>query len=108
MLLIDDLLLAPLRGVLWVARKIDEAARQEQEREEEALKARLQRLYLQLEAGQLTEQEFEAQEAELLDRLDALAASEEAALDEAEDEPEEEGEDHGEGGRDDGAGQARG
>lgn len=78
MLLIDDLLLSPLHGLLWVARKVDEAMAQEQEQEEEALKARLRELYLRLEAGQLTEQEFETQEAELLDRLDAIAARQEA------------------------------
>jgi hypothetical protein len=80
MLLIDDLLLAPLHGLLWVARKLDEAASQEQEQEEEALKARLGELHARLEAGQLTEQEFEAEEAELLDRLDAIAERKEAAL----------------------------
>ena len=74
MLLIDSILLAPLQGVLWVARQLDDAVRQAQEQEEAALKARLRELHLRLEAGQLSEQEFEAQEARLLDRLDALAA----------------------------------
>ena len=79
MLLIDDILFAPLHGLLWVARKVDEAMGQEQEREEEALKARLRELYLQLESGQLAEEEFEAREAELLDRLEAILESQEAA-----------------------------
>ena len=79
MLLIDDILFSPLHGLLWVARKVDEAMNQEQEQEEEALKARLRELYLQLESGQLAEEEFEAQEAELLDRLDAILASQEEA-----------------------------
>jgi hypothetical protein len=74
MLLIDDLLLAPLHGLLWVARKLDEAAGQEWEKEEEELKVRLRELYVRLEAGQLEEQEFEVQEAALLDRLDELTA----------------------------------
>ncbi|HEX5754690.1 MAG TPA: gas vesicle protein GvpG [Archangium sp.] len=87
MLLIDDLLFAPLHGLLWVARKVDEAMGQEQEQEEELLKARLRELYLQLESGQLAEEEFEAQEAELLDRLEAILASQEAA-EAAEDEEE--------------------
>ncbi|WP_257448581.1 gas vesicle protein GvpG [Archangium lipolyticum] len=78
MLLIDDLLFAPLHGLLWVARKVDDALSQEQEKEEEELKARLRELYLRLEAGQLGEQEFETQEAELLDRLDAILARQEA------------------------------
>jgi hypothetical protein len=78
MLLIDDILFAPVHGLLWIARKIDDAVSQEQEREEEELKARLQELYLRLEAGRITEEEFVAQEAALLDRLDAIAASREA------------------------------
>jgi hypothetical protein len=81
MFLIDDLLLAPLHGVLWVARKIDEAVSQEQEKEEEEIKARLRELYQRLESGQLSEQEFEAQEAELLDRLDAITGQEEGRED---------------------------
>jgi hypothetical protein len=75
MLLIDDLLLAPLHGLLWVARQLDDAASQEQEKEKEELETRLRELYLRLEDGQLDEQEFEAREAELLDRLDAITAS---------------------------------
>jgi Gas vesicle protein G len=79
MLLIDDILFSPLHGLLWVARKVDEALDQEEEREEEELKTRLQELYQRLEAGQLAEEEFEAREAELLDRLDAIFANREAA-----------------------------
>ena len=91
MLLIDDILLSPLHGLLWVARKVDEAMGQEQEQEEEDLKTRLRELYVRLESGQLAEEEFEAQEAELLDRLDAILASQEAAgdgQDEAAEDPE--------------------
>ena len=77
MLLIDDILFSPLQGLLWVARKVDEALDQEQEKEEEELKTRLQELYQRLEAGQLAEEEFEAREAELLDRLDAIAGEDE-------------------------------
>jgi len=101
MLFIDDLFLAPLRGLLWVARKVDEAASQEQEQEEEALKARLGELHARLEAGQLTEQEFEAEEAELLDRLEVITERKEAAL--GEPAADEAGEPHDEGGPEDGA-----
>jgi hypothetical protein len=75
MLLIDDLVAAPLHGLLWIARKINEAVSQEQEKEEEELQARLRELHLRLESGQLTEAEFAEQEAALLDRLDAIAES---------------------------------
>lgn len=76
MLLIDDMLLAPVHGLLWIARKVNEAVLQEQEKEEEELQAQLRDLHRRLEAGQLTEAEFEAQEAVLLDRLDAIAEEE--------------------------------
>lgn len=79
MFLLDSLLFAPLHGLLWLARQIDEAVSQDQEKEAEEIQARLRELYQRLESGQLEEQEFEAQEAELLDRLDALTAGEEAA-----------------------------
>jgi hypothetical protein len=94
MLLIDDLVLASLHGVLWVVKKVDDALEQQQEQEEEELKARLRELHQRLESGQLGEQEFEAQEAALLDRLDDIAARREAAG----------GDGHAEGGREDGEG----
>jgi hypothetical protein len=85
MFLIDGLLLAPLHGLLWLSRQIDEAVSQEQEKEAEEIEARLRELYQRLESGQLEEQEFEAQEAELLDRLEALTAGAEAAYEGNED-----------------------
>ncbi len=72
MLLIDDLLTAPMRGLLFVLEKIDEAARQEREAEERAIMAELSELYRALENGALTEAEFDAREGKLLTRLDSL------------------------------------
>jgi hypothetical protein len=74
--LIDGLLLSPVRGLLWVARQLNEVVSQEREKQEESLKTQLRELYQRLEAGQVGEQEFEALEAALLDRLEALAAPE--------------------------------
>ncbi|KAF2990127.1 gas vesicle protein GvpG [Methylocystis sp. MJC1] len=72
MLLIDDLLAAPMRGLMFVLEKIDEAARQEREAEERAIMAELSELYRALETGALTEAEFDAREEGLLKRLDGL------------------------------------
>lgn len=72
MLLIDDLLAAPMRGLMFVLEKIDEAARQEREAEERAVMAELSELYRALETGALTEAEFDAREEKLLKRLDEL------------------------------------
>lgn len=79
MFLVDDLLLAPIKGVFWVFREIHDAAQQEQAGEGEAITVALSELYMQLETGQITEAEFEAQEKILLDRLDRLQVREKRA-----------------------------
>ncbi|MCX5889836.1 MAG: gas vesicle protein GvpG [Deltaproteobacteria bacterium] len=79
MFLVDDILLSPVKGVLWVFREIHEAAQQELAGESEAITGALSELYMKLEIGQITETEFDAQEKVLLDRLDRLQAAEKAA-----------------------------
>ncbi len=74
MFLVDDLLLSPIKGVLWVFKEIHDAAQQELAGEGEAITAALSELYMKLETGQITEAEFDAQEKVLLDRLDRLEA----------------------------------
>jgi hypothetical protein len=74
--LVDDLLLSPIKGVLWVFKEIHDAAQQELAGEGEAITAALSELYMKLETGQITEAEFDAQEKVLLDRLDRLQAKE--------------------------------
>jgi len=74
MFLVDDLLLSPIKGVVWVGRQIHDAAQQELAGESEAITAALSELYMKLETGQITEAEFDAQEKALLDRLDRLQA----------------------------------
>jgi len=72
MLIADDILLFPIKGVLWVFNEIYNAVDQELHDESDALTAQLQQLYTMLEAGEITEVEFDRQESELLDRLDAI------------------------------------
>lgn len=72
MLLVDDLLLAPVRGLLWVVEKVHDAAREEMAHEEDAITEELRQLYLMLESKQIAEADFDARERELLDRLDAI------------------------------------
>lgn len=74
MLLIDDLILAPGRFVLWIANQVNEAVGQELDQEGERLTAELCELHRRLESGALNEEEFDARESELLDRLDELEA----------------------------------
>ena len=93
MLLIDDLLLAPLKGVLWVVEKIHEAAQEELVGEADAITEQLRQLYILIERGQITEAEFDTQERELLDRLDKVQEREADSEEEAEDVDDESGED---------------
>ncbi|MBI3265210.1 MAG: gas vesicle protein GvpG [Acidobacteria bacterium] len=72
MLLVDDLLLAPFSGLLWVAEKVHDTAREEMAHEADAITEQLRQLYLMLEAKQITEADFDARERELLDRLDGI------------------------------------
>jgi hypothetical protein len=73
MLIIDDLLLAPIQGVIWVVEKIGEAAQEDHDNESVTITNALSELYLLLETGQVSEDEFDSREKELLDRLEALS-----------------------------------
>ena len=103
MLLIDDLLLGPLRGVLWVVEKIRDAAQEEMAGEADAITEQLRQLYMMLETGRIGEAEFDGQERKLLDRLDAIGERESDLEEEEEEEEEEEQEGHevDQGGEDD-------
>lgn len=72
MLLIDDILAAPFRGLLFILKEIDKAVQQECEAEEKRTTAQLVELHRRLEAGALSEAEFDAEEAVLLQKLDDL------------------------------------
>jgi len=78
MFLIDDLFLAPFRGIKFVAESVYDAARDEIENERQALRDEMNDLYMQLETGEITEEEFERREDEILDRLEALEETEAA------------------------------
>jgi hypothetical protein len=85
MLVIDTLLLSPMRGLLHLLREIHKAVEQESENEAEALRTELRELYMRLEAHQITEQEFDDAEKTLLDRLDQTEARGADADDEPDD-----------------------
>ena len=72
MFIVDDILTAPFKAILWLVREVAKAADKEQAAEADRIKDRLREMYMLLETGQLTEQEFDAEEAQLLDRLDEL------------------------------------
>lgn len=75
MLIIDDILLFPFRSILWIFREVHNAAQQELAGEAELITAELSELYMMLETGKISEQEFATREKELLDRLDKIQES---------------------------------
>ncbi len=72
MLVVDDILLSPVKGLIWVFKEMLNAAQQEIAGEAETITTRLSELYMMLETGSITEEEFDAQEMILLDRLDEI------------------------------------
>jgi hypothetical protein len=72
MFLLDDILLFPIKSIFWIFREIHNAAQQELATEAESITAELSELYMMLETGRITEDEFDTREKELLDRLDVI------------------------------------
>ncbi|MER5278194.1 MULTISPECIES: gas vesicle protein GvpG [unclassified Streptomyces] len=63
--------IAPVRGVIWVAEKLNDAAERELH-DPAVLRAQLAVLNQELESGEISLEEFEREEERLLDRLDAV------------------------------------
>jgi len=74
--LIDDILLAPLNGIIWLGKKINEVAEKEFS-DEGLIKERLMEIQLKFELDQISEKEYSKQETELLARLDAIRKAKE-------------------------------
>ena len=72
MLILDDILLFPVRGILWIFRELHKVAQEELATEAETITAELRELYMMLETRKITEAEFDDRERELLDRLEVL------------------------------------
>ena len=81
MFILDDILIAP---ILWVFKEINNAVQKEITGEAETITRALSELYTKVESGAITEEQFEAEETRLLDRLDEIEAGQEV-LDDAED-----------------------
>ena len=76
MFLIDSILLAPVKGVVWLAEKLNEIAEKELS-DTGRIKEELMALQLRFELDEINEQEYNEKEKELLDRLDAITELEE-------------------------------
>jgi len=76
MFLIDDILLAPLNGVIWLGKKINDLAEREFS-DQGLIKEKLMEVQLKFEMDEISEEEYNKQEAELLARLDAIRKAKE-------------------------------
>ena len=79
MFLIDSILLAPLKGVIWMGEKLGDMAQKELS-DKGRIKEELMRLQLQFELDEISQAEYDQKENELLDRLDAITKAEEKEI----------------------------
>ena len=72
MFLIDDILLAPVKGIVYLAKKINELAEEELVDTGEKIKRELLDLQMLFETDQISEEEYQKKEKNILERLEAL------------------------------------
>ena len=71
MFFLDDLLLAPIKGLAAVCQKVHQAAEEDLEAQEKAVLADLAELHHLLAVNQISDEDFNTREVGVLDRLDA-------------------------------------
>ncbi len=73
MFILDSVLLAPLHGMVWLARAVDDAAGDLRASRRRDAVQELQDLYRALQRGEITDDEFDAAEQILLKELEGQA-----------------------------------
>lgn len=76
MFLLDDILLAPIKGVKWVGEKLLEVADRELY-DPDRIREELMSLQAKLDMEEISEEEYNARETELLERLTEIQRREE-------------------------------
>lgn len=71
MFLLDDILLAPIKGVKWIAEKLQDVADKELF-DPDKIREELMTLQAKLDMGDLTEEDYTSREKELLERLSQI------------------------------------
>ncbi len=84
MFILDDIFLFPLKGVAYIAQKIAEQVELEQN-DETTVRKKLLELQLLYEMDEITEEEYDRREAELIRRLKAAKLRAQDDLDEIDD-----------------------
>lgn len=72
MFILDDLAKSPFKGFMFLAREVANAVEKEQENQKLNLMSDLAELHKRLENGEIDEDEFDDQEALILDQLESL------------------------------------
>lgn len=70
MFFIDDVVLSPFKGFLFIAKEVAKAVDQAREADRTNAMRELSELHHKLEAGEITDEEFDTRESELLDLLE--------------------------------------
>lgn len=76
--IIDNILLSPLKFTVWIAAKLRDSAYQEMT-DESRVHEELLALQMRYEMGEISEEEYEKQEAGLMDRLETIRKMKEEA-----------------------------
>ncbi|MGE4587037.1 MAG: gas vesicle protein GvpG [Mangrovibacterium sp.] len=71
MLIFDDLLMAPLKGLILLGKKISDVVDREQS-DEGTIKERLMELQMKFEMDEIDEEEYDRREEELLNLLEQI------------------------------------
>ena len=71
MFLLDDILLAPLKGVIAIGKKLNEVVEKETS-DEGRIKEEMMKLQLQFEMDEISEEEYDRREDELLEMLERI------------------------------------
>ena len=69
--LLDDILLAPIKGVKWLGEKLREVADRELY-DEDKIQEELMTLQAKLDMGEMTKAEYDTRETELLERINEI------------------------------------
>ncbi len=70
-MILDNILLAPIKGICMIGNKVREMAIDEI-LDEDSVRERLKELYMLLETGKISEEEFESREEELVTQLEEI------------------------------------
>lgn len=79
MFLIDDIILSPVKLVVWLGKKINDVAEKEFS-DEGLVKEKLMQLQFRFEMDEVSEEEYNRQEKELLEHLENIRKMKEESL----------------------------